>query len=77
MPWRGCSSFHGHRVEREFYVNDAGSQVRKLGESVSALARGEPVPEDGYQGAYVEQLVDLVPDGSRRSRRGRPRGGRA
>jgi arginyl-tRNA synthetase len=53
-------AFHGHRVEREFYVNDAGSQVRKLGESVLALARGEPVAEDGYRGAYVEQLVHLV-----------------
>jgi arginyl-tRNA synthetase len=52
--------FRGHDVEREFYVNDAGSQVRKLGESVQALARGEPVPEDGYRGAYVEQLVHLV-----------------
>ncbi len=53
-------AFRGYRVEREFYVNDAGSQVRKLGESVLALARGEPVPEDGYRGAYVEQLVDLA-----------------
>jgi arginyl-tRNA synthetase len=52
--------FHGHQVEREFYVNDAGSQVRKLGESVMALAQGESVPEDGYRGAYVEQLVHLV-----------------
>jgi arginyl-tRNA synthetase len=50
-------ALHGHEVGREFYVNDAGSQVRKLGESLRALARGEPVPEDGYQGAYVEQLV--------------------
>jgi arginyl-tRNA synthetase len=57
-------AFHGHRVEREFYVNDAGSQVLKLGESVLALARGEAVPEDGYQGAYVEQLVQLVKTGS-------------
>jgi len=57
-------AFHGHRVEREFYVNDAGSQVRKLGESVMALARGEPVPADGYRGAYVEQLVGLVADDS-------------
>ena len=48
---------HGHEVTREFYVNDAGSQVRKLGESISSLARGEEVPADGYQGAYVEQLV--------------------
>jgi len=50
----------GHRVEREFYVNDAGSQVRKLGESIAALARGEPVPEDGYRGEYVERLVGLA-----------------
>jgi arginyl-tRNA synthetase len=53
-------AFRGHEVEREFYVNDAGSQVRKLGESVRALALGQAVPEDGYRGAYVERLVDLV-----------------
>ena len=52
-------AFHGHEVEREFYVNDAGSQVGKLGESILALARGEQVPEDGYRGAYVEQLAWL------------------
>jgi arginyl-tRNA synthetase len=53
-------AFHGHRVSREFYVNDAGSQVRKLGASIQALARGQPVPEDGYRGAYVERLVDVA-----------------
>jgi arginyl-tRNA synthetase len=53
-------AFHGHRVEREFYVNDAGSQVRKLGESVRALARGEEVAEDGYRGDYVARLVHLA-----------------
>jgi arginyl-tRNA synthetase len=53
-------AFHGHRVSREFYVNDAGSQVRKLGASIQALARGEPVPEDGYRGAYVQRLVSLA-----------------
>jgi arginyl-tRNA synthetase len=57
-------AFHGDGVEREFYVNDAGSQVRKLGESVMALASGEPVPADGYRGSYVEQLVGLAADGS-------------
>jgi arginyl-tRNA synthetase len=56
-------SFHGHSVEREFYVNDAGSQVRKFGESIIALSRGRPVPEDGYRGDYVEQLVQLAPPG--------------
>jgi arginyl-tRNA synthetase len=53
-------AFHGHEVTREFYVNDAGSQVRKLGESIAALARGEPVPDDGYKGEYVEGLVHLA-----------------
>jgi arginyl-tRNA synthetase len=53
-------AFRGQEVEREFYVNDAGSQVRKFGESVRAVALGEAVPEDGYRGAYVERLVDLV-----------------
>ncbi len=48
---------YGHEVEREFYVNDAGSQVRKLGESIRALAQGEPLPEDGYKGDYVAELV--------------------
>jgi len=50
-------ALYGHSVEREFYVNDAGSQVRKLGESIAALARGEQVPEDGYKGAYVAELA--------------------
>src|SRR5271154_5770917 len=54
-------ALHGHRVEREFYVNDAGSQVHKLGESILALARGEPVPEDGYKGDYVVDLVAGLP----------------
>jgi arginyl-tRNA synthetase len=53
-------AFHGHQVEREFYVNDAGSQVLKLGESIRALARGEEVPEDGYRGEYVGPLVAEV-----------------
>jgi arginyl-tRNA synthetase len=55
-------AFHGHRVEREFYVNDAGSQVRKLGESIAALARGEQPPPDGYQGDYVLEIVARLPN---------------
>ncbi len=48
----------GHRVYREFYINDNGSQVRHLGESVfaryaQALGKDEPFPEDGYHGNYV------------------------
>jgi arginyl-tRNA synthetase len=57
-------ALQGHRVEREFYVNDAGSQVRKLGESIRALARGEVVPDDGYQGEYVAELVARLANAS-------------
>jgi arginyl-tRNA synthetase len=49
--------FRGEHVAREFYVNDAGSQVRIFGASVQALARGEQPPEDGYQGDYVAELA--------------------
>jgi arginyl-tRNA synthetase len=52
----------GHSVEREYYVNDAGSQIRLLGESVQARARGEDVPEGGYQGEYVRELAEQIPD---------------
>jgi arginyl-tRNA synthetase len=48
---------HGHAVTREYYFNDAGNQIRLLGESVQARARGEEVPEDGYQGSYVADLA--------------------
>jgi arginyl-tRNA synthetase len=50
----------GHRVEREYYVNDAGSQVRRFGESIQARARGEEPPEDGYHGDYVRELADRI-----------------
>jgi arginyl-tRNA synthetase len=55
-------TLHGHEVVREFYVNDAGSQVRKLGQSIQALARGEEVPEDGYKGEYVKHLSASLAD---------------
>jgi arginyl-tRNA synthetase len=53
--------FAGHDVTREYYFNDAGSQVTKLGESVRARARNEPVPENGYQGDYVADLAARIP----------------
>jgi arginyl-tRNA synthetase len=56
--------FHGQTVEREFYINDAGSQIRRFGESIQALARGEAVPEDGYMGDYVVGLAESLPDAS-------------
>ncbi len=53
-------ALHGHEVMREFYVNDAGSQVAKLGESILALANGKQVPEDGYKGEYVGELAERL-----------------
>jgi arginyl-tRNA synthetase len=52
---------HGHAVAREYYFNDAGNQIRLLGESVRARARGEEVPKDGYQGSYVADLAAEIP----------------
>ena len=54
-------SFVGHKVHREYYVNDAGSQIRALGVSVQARARGEEPPEDGYQGEYIIALAADIP----------------
>ncbi len=52
----------GFLVEREYYVNDAGSQVRKFGESLyaryaQALGEDEPFPADGYLGGYVVDMA--------------------
>ncbi len=47
----------GWTVWREYYVNDTGGQVRRLGESLLARRRGEEVPEEGYQGEYVSELA--------------------
>ncbi len=52
----------GQRVTREYYFNDSGGQIDNLGASVAAIRRGAPVPEDGYQGDYVNDLAAAVPD---------------
>jgi arginyl-tRNA synthetase len=52
----------GQTVTREYYFNDSGAQVSNLGASVVAVRRGEPIPEDGYHGGYVEDLARAVPD---------------
>src|SRR3954470_12250028 len=51
----------GHKITREYYFNDFGAQVEKLGQSVWALHEGRPVPEDGYHGEYVAPLADQLP----------------
>jgi arginyl-tRNA synthetase len=52
----------GVDVTREYYFNDIGGQVERLGQSVAALRQGQPVPDDGYHGDYVGDLARDMPD---------------
>ena len=46
----------GAKVTREFYINDRGVQMDLFGASLRTSAQGEPRPEDGYHGAYIDDL---------------------
>jgi arginyl-tRNA synthetase len=52
--------YAGHTVEREYYVNDAGGQIQRFGQSIQARARGEDPAEDGYHGDYVAELAAQI-----------------
>ncbi len=57
----------GHDVYREYYFNDAGRQMRVLGESTKArylelLNREAQFPEDGYQGEYIRDIAQSLID---------------
>jgi arginyl-tRNA synthetase len=54
--------FAGHAVEREYYYNDSGGQMDRFRASVDAVRRGEEPPEDGYAGAYIDDLAALRGD---------------
>jgi len=53
----------GWRVSREYYVNDTGGQIRRLGASILARRNGEPLPEGGYPGGFIKGLAAAY-DGS-------------
>ncbi|MEX2437995.1 MAG: arginine--tRNA ligase [Candidatus Babeliales bacterium] len=58
-------SFLGHSVTKEYYINDVGNQIAKLGESfkircLQALGDGVAIPEDGYHGQYLIDLAQLI-----------------
>ncbi|CAN5288134.1 arginine--tRNA ligase [soil metagenome] len=54
----------GWDVTREYYFNDAGTQMAHFGESVAAALRGQDPPPDGYRGAYIRELAaQLEADG--------------
>jgi len=50
----------GAQVTREFYVNDRGVQMDRLGASLEAVALGQAVPEDGYHGEYIHDLAKQI-----------------
>jgi arginyl-tRNA synthetase len=54
--------YAGLDVVREFYYNDTGGQMDRFRESVEAVRRGEEPPEDGYRGAYIDELALLEGD---------------
>jgi arginyl-tRNA synthetase len=47
----------GWQVSREYYVNDTGGQIRRLGASVLARRNGEPLPEGGYPAGFIKGLA--------------------
>ncbi|MCC9196079.1 arginine--tRNA ligase [Arthrobacter sp. zg-Y820] len=50
----------GAEVTREYYFNDHGAQIDRFARSLLASAKGEPAPEDGYAGAYIEDIANRV-----------------
>jgi len=57
-------SFVGYNVKREYYVNDEGTQMNILGNSIRVryrelLGKIDQFPQDGYKGAYV---IDIAKD---------------
>jgi arginyl-tRNA synthetase len=54
----------GAEVTREYYFNDHGAQIDRFARSLLASARGEETPEDGYAGAYIDQIAKQVLDGT-------------
>ncbi|HEY1094354.1 MAG TPA: arginine--tRNA ligase [Glycomyces sp.] len=47
----------GAKLTAEYYVNDAGAQVEHFAGSLLARAKGEPTPENGYVGAYIDDIA--------------------
>ena len=62
--------WQGFDVVREYYFNDAGRQMRILGQSVEAryfeiLGKVSEFPEDGYQGTYIREIAQTILDEKR------------
>ena len=57
--------WNGYKITREYYFNNAGRQMRILGDSVRAryfeiLGKDNTFPEDGYQGTYIKDIAEQI-----------------
>lgn len=50
----------GAEVTREYYFNDHGTQIDRFARSLMAAAQGQPTPEDGYGGDYIEDIAQQI-----------------
>ncbi len=50
----------GATLTTEYYLNDAGTQMDNFARSILARAKGEPTPEGGYPGEYIDALATAV-----------------
>lgn len=51
----------GYEPHKEFYINDRGRQTMLFGASLTAAKNGQPTPEDGYQGSYIDEWAAEMP----------------
>ena len=54
--------FDGYEIEKEYYINDYGNQIRILGESLNIrianiLGDELEMPKDGYHGEYLKEIA--------------------
>jgi arginyl-tRNA synthetase len=50
----------GADVIKEYYFNDHGAQIDRFAISLLASAKGQPTPEDGYAGAYIQEIATEI-----------------
>ncbi|MDU7288186.1 MAG: arginine--tRNA ligase [Corynebacterium kroppenstedtii] len=55
-------AFRGASITREYYFNDHGRQIDRFARSLVAAALGQPTPEDGYGGEYIQDIASSVVD---------------
>jgi arginyl-tRNA synthetase len=60
----------GWNVTREFYYNDAGTQIANLAKSVQARIKGIEIPEGGYHGEYIKEIADRYVAGHPKDQKG-------